>query len=304
MSIFTSPLPGEAVIRLRGGDIPTFLQGQLTCDLRRLTPEESLRGALCNVKGRVISDVRVLWLNDEEVLLRLRRSLAPEFAQTLQRYAQFSRITVTYEPSGPQILGIYGDLTEAGPASGLFTELANGHVSRQDGLLALRSSISQGEIILLDTYPDIDPDTALEALGVMASPGDSAHWQAETLRDGHYAVEASDSETYTPQALNYDERGLVAFDKGCYTGQEVVARLHYKGKSKRRLQVYRCEGDAAPADTGAPLMDEHGTRVGACLRLEQTFDDQCLLAAEVTNELRHKALILSSQAQLTPLPQA
>ena len=271
MSQHVATLEGEACVHLRGREIPRFLQGQLTCDLRALAPAHAIAGAMCNVKGRVISDLWVIPVSNEHCILRLRRSLAKDFAENLERYARFSRITVEAQEESGAILGIYGPGLIGGPS----LPGAIGAIERSGSLLYLRSGERQVEVIA--TAP------------------------AETLRAGHYALEKEDSERFTPQALNYDLTGRVAFDKGCYTGQEVVARLHYRGQSKRRLGIYSVSGPT-PA-RGTALLDEDGREVGECLRSEIDGEGRTLLAAMVKTDLG-EALPRDADGQpLTPLPQ-
>lgn len=297
MSVFLSALPGEALVRLRGNKIAQFLQGQFTCDLRRLTPTQTLTGAFCNPQGRVISDLRLIELDEEQTLILLRRSLCVRFAQTLQRYAQFSRIAVDSDPPGFSIAGLLAEHSPVPATLGALAPLALGQALRADKVIAVRTGALQYALI---RQGDAAAPLA-QTLNLATQPGEPENWQAETLRSGHYALELADSERYTPQALNYDERGLLAFDKGCYTGQEVVARLHYKGKSKRRLQVYRCVGDAGEFVPGAAIRDIDGEFAGAGLRREYARDKAVLLAAQVPADRRQRPIRLANGASLKPL---
>ena len=297
MSVFLSALPGEALVRLRGNKIAQFLQGQFTCDLRRLTPTQTLTGAFCNAQGRVISDLRLIELDEEQTLILLRRSLCARFAQTLQRYAQFSRIAVDSEPPGFTIAGLLAEHSPAPETLGALAPLALGQALCADKVIAVRTGALQYVLI---RQGDAAAPLA-QTLNLATQAGEPENWQAETLRSGHYALELTDSERYTPQALNYDERGLLAFDKGCYTGQEVVARLHYKGKSKRRLQVYRCVGDAGEFVPGAAIRDIDGEFAGTGLRTEYARDKAVLLAAQVPADRRQRPIRLANGASLKPV---
>lgn len=290
MTRYVTGLPGEASIHLRGEDIPRFLQGQLTCDLRHLTPGRAIAGAMCNVKGRVISDLWVVPAGADHCILRLRRSLAQGFAENLERYARFSRIAVEVDSRADAITGIYGDTDEDGLPG------APGDILERDARLWLRSGPTQVQGIDLIT----DRETPRDALLEDAEAGEQTCWQAETLIDGHYALEKTDSERFTPQALNYDESGRVAFDKGCYTGQEVVARLHYRGQSKKRLQVLT-GGDVGTPVAGDGIVDEAGNRVGQCLRTEHDRRGRLLVAAEVSAAARGMPLATVGGDALMPI---
>ncbi|MEO1078068.1 MAG: folate-binding protein [Pseudomonadota bacterium] len=294
--LFVTELAREAIIHLDGRKIEDFLQGQLTCDLRQLRPDAAIHGALCSVKGRVLSDLWVLKLSDERCMLRLRRSLAQSFAEHLARFAQFSRIKVTLDAQEPAVFGIYSEEPERLPLE------APGACRTSDGALLLRSGPAQAQVILSSTDSGArDPITqVLAAMNCTAdAEGTEDAWRAEGLRWGHYALEADDSERFTPQALNYDERGLVSFQKGCYTGQEVVARLHYKGKSKQRLQVFETPAGCKAETGGSLFLDE--ISIGTVLRRETALSGESIVAAMVAAQHRDKVLTTKQGEKLIPV---
>lgn len=279
-------LDSEALIHLHGANATEFLQGQLTCDLRRLTPTHSLPGALCNPQGRVISDLRIIALDPAHLVLRLRASLCQPCVETLQRYAQFSRVEVSPDSREGAILGIYGDA----PIAELPAE--PNAIDRRDDLLVLGRDGGIGEVIALS-----GAEESLRAFAETLPAGEENQWQARVLAGGHYPLDAEDSGQFTPQTLNFDERDLVAFDKGCYTGQEVVARLHYKGRAKRRLRIYR-----APEVVEAKerLSDAGGSAVGKVLRCVPGGDGY-IVAAEVSADSPAGPLLSPDGVQLTPV---
>lgn len=296
MSGFACFLPSEAMIHLRGSKIPEFLQGQLSCDTRKLSHSNAVMGALCNVKGRVLSDLLVLQLSDSHSVLRLRRSLASSVADTLRRYAQFSRISVDLDSRENAIVGTRESADIPGyeplPAGSMAAALC-------DGMLSLQRGSNFGELLSIDPQNPMDFASHVASQTLDVEP----RWAMETLRSGHYALELEDIEAFTPQALNYDLTGLVAFDKGCYTGQEIVARLHYKGHSKRRLQVLEAPQsmDATTIGRDTPLLSAEGTTVGRCLRAESAASTPTVVAAEVQSDHLDEVLLLPSGEQLRPL---
>jgi len=296
MALTISDLPDETFLHLRGSDIAGFLQGQLTCDLRRLMPERSVAGAMCSVKGRVLSDLWVIPVAPEHCVLRLRRSVATPFADNLRRYAQFSRISVTEEESDTAVRGLVGtrgDLDRLlGEAPGA-TRMAHDRLWFRSGpCTAQILDVGESEASAA-TDEDLFPDTELQR----GTPG---AWSATELQSGHYAIEADDWDRFTPQALNYDRSDRVAFDKGCYTGQEVVARLHYKGQAKKRLSLYSAS-DGDPVPRGAAVLDGSGTRLGEVLRCEPAPSGGAIVAVLLKADREGEALVLEGGTSLVPI---
>jgi folate-binding protein YgfZ len=274
-SSYAGILPEETVLHLRGTGIPGFLQGQLTCDLRQLTPGRSVMGALCDVRGRVLSDLRVVQVNDGHCLLRLRSSLAQALAERLGLYARFSRISVSADDGGLRVAVARGDAAAAllDPL-GLRRPEPEAAVAASGGSLCIARFEDACELLL-------QADQAAQLSGLLADNGLAAQaWPAAELAGGLYRIDARDSGEFTPQALNYDRAGLVSFSKGCYTGQEVIARLHYRGQSKRRLALLEASDPGMPLQYGAAITeDDGGTVVGTLLRCERNGDGSLLCAA-------------------------
>lgn len=294
MSGFACYLPNEAMLHLHGNKISEFLQGQLSCDTRKLDETRGIMGAFCNVKGRVLSDLTVLKINDSHTVLRLHRSLAAPVAETLQRYAQFSRIRVEVDTRDDAIVGHYyrntsssADDDTRGKASATFTgePLAT---SIEGGIVSLTRGPHHREVISID----LESPANLPGVTTGAPGGDPKHWAMEIIASGHYALELEDSEAFTPQVLNYDLTGLVAFDKGCYTGQEIIARLHYKGRSKKRLHRYTLGDTLATPDRDTPIVTSKGENAGRCLRIFQAPQMRTLIAAEVAREYLNADMFL------------
>lgn len=282
-------LTGEAVVHLHGNDIGRFLQGQLTCDLRKLAADRAVAGAMCTVQGRVISDVWVVQVDESHCLLRLRRSLATHFAENLERYARFSRIVVAVDPRRDPIVGACGDLSSGDPA--LPGDI--GACSAAGSIICLRTGLRTAEWI------STDADGPGPTAPAGCAPGAGSEWEAEQLLAGHYALEEGDSGMFTPQALNYDVTGRVAFDKGCYTGQEVVARLHYKGQSKRRLRTGVISGNGGPAP-GDRLLDAAGDDVGDVLRAVMDSRGRVVIAGMVRASHGDAPLLLADGRSVAP----
>ncbi len=252
-------LEEEALLRVSGPDTLAFLQGQLTCDTRTLSPSRALPGAFCTPQGRVTGDFLLCRQGPEQVLLRLRRSVAGIFAAALGKYMVFSRATLDGDDGDWQVLALWGE-----GAGGVIRDLGGSDPGARYGavmgegwqLVQVDESGQQFECYLHSSAAGL-----LSKLGARAGRADAGRWRALQIAGGVPRIEAGTSGEFLPQALNYDLTGHVSFNKGCYTGQEIIARLHYRGRPKRRCHPATLpEGAAAAPAPGTPLYRPGGTQ--------------------------------------------
>lgn len=231
-------LPEHEFVQLSGPDARKFLQGQVSCDVDLLAEIRSLPGAICNLKGRVIADFRLAQTGDS-CLLQTAAGMAEKIIATLSRYAVFSKVELRrIEP--PLVLGLFGDDFETALAR-LFPKppAAVNECAVSAQMCLLRLPGGRRELWCFD-------ETVIPSLRELFG-----EWRPEPVRDwlvaeieaGVAHVGPAISEQYTPQLLNYDVSGVVNFSKGCYTGQEVVARMHFRGKPKKRLFLFSGEAE-------------------------------------------------------------
>jgi len=261
MSLHYCAITQDTVIEIRGARAGEFLQGQLTCNMRQVQSGQATLGLHCNPAGRVLADIIVAQLDASRFLLVTRAELAPSLRDSLARYAVFSRTEVVLPEPGWRLVGCW-------------------HSGTEPPLSDLPSSTSA--VIELTGYPDTASKLVLQLRGdaapayVTAGIGtDEREWQAREARAGIARLNAGSSGHYVPQALNYDLTGHVSFDKGCYTGQEVVARLHYRGRAKRRLTLW---SGPPTLQSIAGLCDAAGGLVATVIN-QVDLDTQCLLLA-------------------------
>jgi tRNA-modifying protein YgfZ len=238
--------PGLGLLAARGPDARKFLQGQLSQDVLTLGPEE-LRLAGChNPQGRVLA---VLWLvaDGDDVLALCPRELLPELLVTLRRFTLRAKVTLSDETAQWRVTGLVaGSEADAGglramPGLRLFPRGVTGR-----RWLALQSAAQPDT--LADIAPGDDCGTDEEAANA---------WTLLEIADGLPQITLATRGEFVAQMLNLDVLGGIAFDKGCYTGQEVIARAHYRGKVKRRAQRFRSADPASawPPGTSGRLMD-------------------------------------------------
>ena len=229
-------------IRISGADRKSFLQGQLSCNTELLSAERSLTGALCNLKGRVIADFRLVEVG-EDIIMQCAAGMAEKILATLSKYAVFSKVELTKleseDDTAPVVLGFTGKaMDEALSILGLdLPEHTDGMSSAAIGLLVRIAGLSERIEIWMHTAA-----AAQQLLATLKvdKNDDLESWLRADIEAGIVHVTPTLSEEFTPQLLNYDLSGLIDFKKGCYTGQEIVARMFYRGTAKRRLQLASC----------------------------------------------------------------
>ena len=229
-------------VQVTGEDTRTFLQGQITCNVDLLSENQALHGALCNLKGRVIADFHLFLLAESHILLQTRRGAGAKIIDTLSRYAVFSKVELTVADGPVAVFGVIGESAAAAFQETLSQFPADDYavVSNEDFLLVRIPGSTPRYQLWCQNREAL---SSLNKLDVMEEQAPTAAWQLADIRAGIVHIDAQSSESYTPQLLNYDISGVVDFEKGCCTGQEVVARMHYRAKAKKRL--FRLSSEAS-----------------------------------------------------------
>jgi tRNA-modifying protein YgfZ len=231
-------LAALGVLRVRGADSVRFLQGQLSQDISLVSPSRSALAGYHNPQGRVIALMRLVALGENDLIALLPRELVATVAARLAKFVLRSRVTLADESGLWAVIGL-SNRDEATTHLPLEpnAQIANG----------------EGRYVCVDTAPgrwlSIKPRGPLP---MNPDPASEQAWQALDIAAGQPQVYAATSEVFVSQMLNLDLIGAIAFDKGCYTGQEIIARAHYRGRMKRRMQRFRAAAGTAlqPGDRG------------------------------------------------------
>ncbi|AVO57737.1 CAF17-like 4Fe-4S cluster assembly/insertion protein YgfZ [Pseudomonas chlororaphis] len=299
-SAFFCSLSHEGVLAVRGPDASKFLQGQLTCNLNYLSDSQSSLGARCTQKGRMQSSFRILLEGDGCLLAMATELLEPQLAD-LKKYAVFSKAKLSDESALWARFGL-GNANTVLAGFGLDLPPEDGAVARNDGLIAIRVSADRTEL-----WAPADQAGALrEKLSAQLPEGDLNQWLLGQIRAGIGQVMPATRELFIPQMLNLQAIGGVSFKKGCYTGQEIVARMQYLGKLKRRLYRLALNVEELP-EPGTPLFSPtHGSSIGEVViaaRAEQNIELLAVLQAEAAEDGNlHLGTLEGPGLQLLDLP--
>jgi tRNA-modifying protein YgfZ len=224
------------LINVSGRDAEVFLQGQLTQDVASLQGDQALPAAWCTPKGRVVTTMKLI-RSDAGIDLLLPTEIAATFLQRISIYKLRADLQLVPRPDWH---------TVAVQSDGDFQRLEEHHLMPN---AIANSCRSNGQVtamciatdpLVIEIFAAVDK---LEELGTR-NPLSESEWQSVLIRAGAVQISSDNSEKYTPHMLSLDLAGAVSFDKGCYTGQEIVARTEHRGKSRRRLARYECESAA------------------------------------------------------------
>jgi len=286
-AIAISCLTETEYLKVTGPDRFTFLQGQTTCDFREIEQNLSRLGAHCNTKGRICASFRAIDYQDATYLL-LPTGQASYLKSLLDMYIVFSNADMFVDEQSLYLIGLSGIHCET---------LINKHFGstpQRDETVTQKGIVTRiAETPLFVALLDLHDATALFeiATNAKASVTGQSFWSLQALLQGIGHVLPECKEQFIPQTLNYDLINGVSFDKGCYKGQEIIARLHYKGTSKHRTYLYSIATDQAPS-AGTAIYQSDSTQ--ACGHVVQSIPcdghKTYLLAAIKTSAANSTAL--------------
>jgi folate-binding protein YgfZ len=300
-----APLADMGLIRVGGVDSATFLHNLVTNDINGITPGGARFAGLCTAKGRLLA-LLLIWRDGDDFLLMLPREILPPILKKLSMYLLRAKVKLSDATAERALIG-YSTAGAASPASTIGESAAS---LPRFGVAA----VDGGQAIRLDDTRwllSLDPATAVSQwpqLAVTARPVGLAAWQWLEIAAGQPRVVAATQEAFVPQMLNMELPAVagVSFSKGCYPGQEIVARTQYLGKVKRR--AYRARLAAAPSpgthvyapETG----DQHcGTIVSAAPSPTGGFE--CLVCVQIgaveAGEV-HVGALAGERMEFLPLP--
>ncbi len=227
-------LPQLGVIRVAGADAAAFLQGQLTQDVLQLDASTARLAAFCNAKGRMQASFVLIKHGPEDILLICSRDILAATLKRLSMFVMRAKARLSDASADFVLCGVAGDAIES------IADCARIHWAKAD----------IGEASLIRLYPGAGTQRALWCAPAgtalpPAAPLSLALWQWLEVQSGIAMITQPLFEALVPQMLNYESVGGVSFKKGCYPGQEIVARSQFRGTLKRRAYLVHMPGTPA-----------------------------------------------------------
>ncbi|NEY28933.1 tRNA-modifying protein YgfZ [Escherichia coli] len=294
------------LVNVTGPDASKYLQGQLTVDVAALTEHEHTLCGHCDAKGKMWSDLR-LFHRAEGFSYLVRRSVAENQITELKKYAVFSKLTISAD-NDAVILGVAGFKADAALAA-YFPQLPDANtpaVTHEDTTL-LYLSQPEARYLLITSLSTAEMLT--DKLRDSAQFNDGQQWVELDIEAGQPVIDVANSGQFIPQATNLQVLNGICFKKGCYTGQEMVARAKYRGANKRAL--YWLQGSASRVpQAGEDLelkLGENWRRTGTVLAAVQLNDGSLNVQVVLNNDLEADSVLRvrddeGSMLTIQPLP--
>ena len=243
-----SSLTGEALIAFSGEDAVRFLHTQLTSDVAALAVGRTQYSGYCSAKGRLLATFLV-WRLENELLIQLPAVLRETIQQRFAKYVLRSRVAIVDATSRYGLFAVWGaDARTALEAASLTAPAADHEVICSGDECVTR--LDAGRCLVL--VPQASLDRTRERLMQHALEVPETEWARAGIAAGIPVILPETQEAYVPQMVNLDLVGGVSYTKGCYPGQEIVARTHYLGRIKQRAYPVRIDS-AQAIGTGDPL---------------------------------------------------
>ncbi len=262
------PLDSYTLITCEGEDACTFLQGQLTCNLLMLDNQNNniSLGSCCTPNGRMVSLFYVIKHSSNSIWLFVAKRSAATLLQHLGKYSIFSQVTLQDNPKNMSILGIICPLQT--PLS--ITETT---ITKETETRRIIQLPTQSKTHLL--YITTTPNTTVQ---YNASANES-YWHLALLLEGIPYFHEDLANQYMPSDLHLDTLGGISYNKGCYTGQEPIARLHFKGKPKFTCRLIEWHTDI-PLQAGTSVIQD-SKKIGTLIQSIMLANQQWLGLARI-----------------------
>lgn len=295
-----------ALVNATGADRVSYLQGQVTLDVAALAADQHRPAAHCDAKGKMWSNLRLFHRADALAFIE-RRSLRDSQLAELKKYAVFSKVSLLPDDEAV-LLGVAGFQARSA-LKDQFTALPDAETPVvQDGDSTLLWFDLPAERFLLVTSAE-KAESLRAALAESAQLNNSSQWLALDIEAGFPVIDAETSAQLIPQATNLQALDAISFRKGCYTGQEMVARAKFRGANKRALYWLAGKAGSVPVANDAleMKMGENWRRTGMILAACQLDNGDVWVQAVMNNDLEPETVLRvqgdeGGELAIQPLP--
>lgn len=273
-----------SAIKVSGAQARQFLQGQLSCDVRQVTPTSVRQGAMCNLQGRILAILDVISWEDSFYLI-LPRDLLNVTMQSLSKTAMLSRVELHPATS----LCLYGLYTISDKLSTPIISLPGASLEATSTAFTYCYQLANNQYVILIDQKEASQlsDSFIQTEELLGS----LPWHQMLLKQKQIQIYPHTRGLFLPHRLDLHLSGHLSFDKGCYKGQEIIARTHYRAKLKHKLQLIRIQS-SAPNLAGKKIFDSTGKQeAGEIIDSAPLSNDEQILATSILLEPPSQLLI-------------
>ena len=307
-----TPLSCFEVLAVNGADGERFLQGQTSQQLALVDGSLAPLTAFCTPKGRILAMAQLMRLSEDCLWLLMPTGTAEPLRAHLAKFAPFYKVSLEVR-EGSVVVGLTGEPALTRAAEQLADAASSQHtalgphdfamLATSDAVLARQPGAETVRGVLVGSNAQVTRlSHALLDGGI--NTGDENHWAREDIRAGLQWVDSEQTDAWLPQMLNLEALAAISFKKGCYTGQEVVARAHFRGQVKKRLQRLTAEPVTPLPQPGGKVVSPEGKAMGEILRVANNADGSLEVLAVVSLRDEEAPLTLETGEPLhrAPLP--
>ncbi|WP_372932157.1 tRNA-modifying protein YgfZ [Shewanella putrefaciens] len=278
------------LIKVVGEQGRSFIHGQVTTDISSLATDQWRWGAHCDPKGKMLASFRTFAIQDALFMLMPKDAIEVDLPQ-LQKYAVFSKATLSNASGEWTLLGV------AGEQASQFVKQHFGDIQQELTLIENGAILKDADRFILVLQPE-----AANTLVAEHTVFDATAWQALEIAAGYPNLAASHANQYVPQMCNLQAVNGISFNKGCYMGQETIARMKYRGGNKRALYIlHGTTSLTVDLDSNLEIAMEDGYRKGGQIIEFVQRGNQVLLTAVLANDTENDAKLRFADDEQTSL---
>ena len=287
----------DSILTIQGADAHKFLQGQTTTDFKEVTPEQSRLGGYANLKGRLAFSFRAIEWPAQQLNLVINQALLAIAKNTLQKYIVFSKAQISTPDTN--VIGILGADSDKllSELFGFCPTIINQTLSNEQISLTRVDGDSRWLLLVKSEFSE----TVWQQLSQQATIASINDWRLAQIAAGETPIVAETTELYQPQELNYLALNAISYNKGCYTGQEIIARLYFRGKLKQWTHRFNVKLRELP-ELNTVIYDESGHSQGHVVLAAQADAQSVELLAIVRHDYADKVFLGDEKRPLELLP--
>jgi tRNA-modifying protein YgfZ len=286
------------LLEVSGADAVTFLQGQVTNDVKLLNGSNAHYSAYCNPKGRMLA-LFLAFAHNHHLHLQLNRELLEPTMRRLKMYVMRSKVEIKDVSDSISKFGING-LEASLMLEGVFNQIPSEdyELITLDNATLLKLPSVNGEA-RFEIFTDAPNAPRIwDALKNNCLVVEKPHWDWLEIQAGIPDISLKTQEQFVPQMLNLDILGAINFKKGCYTGQEIVARTHYLGTVKRRTYLAEITANTAP-NAGDKVFDATQNEIGQIVRIAPNAHNGFDALIELRIDAKEAGNMMCNEAAIT-----